>query len=290
MSLDVLKIASANPFVRQDHSDVASVLANMAREAAEQGASLVVFPELCLATHIPHDDFLSQDTLDAILASLSCFISQTADLSAVSVVGLPVCHEGKLYDCAAVVQGGMLLGLVPKTHIPQNQQNAYFTEPPKANLTYEFEGNFVQMGTKQIFVDTLRRHFRFCVEVGEDAHMMIPPSTYAAMAGAMVICHLSCNDDTREQTRAMLTAQSYRLVSAVVSVDSQGDALLAQDGEVMDTTVSEVDLARLAYQRRRRDTFQNHTAGEYTEVYFSTQSVDLFVEENFSESNTQILW
>ncbi len=275
----LVKILPLIPPTYDGQENIAELCITMAEEACEAGATLLAFPALCLARDKSLEDMIAQCHLDDILSRLADFVAGTAHLPCVSVMGLPVCHEGKLYDCGAVCQGGVLLGIVPKAHIPRNSANMYFTPAPKANLTYEFQGSYVQFGTKQIFVDTSHPHFRFCLEIGEDASVMIPPSTYATMAGATVICHLSEAQETvREQQ--FLLSQSARSTAVCVSVGKE--ALLAVDGEVLDIMDGVgVDLEAIAYQRRRRDTFQNDTAGEYTEVYFSSEKEydSLYAEE-----------
>ena len=253
--------------------NISTLCADLSHMACGQGARLIVFPELCLAGSFTQEDLLAESTLDTITDTLKDLIAQTATLPCVLVAGLPVCHAGKLYNCAAVIQGGMLLGLVPKTYIPRNNQNTYFTPPPSANLTYEFMGSYLQLGTKQIFVDTSNPTFTFCVEVGEDALAMIPPSTYATMAGATVVCHMT-DTPIDDMAYPMMAAHSRRTVSACVSVPTTGDVWIGQNGERLDPITGEVDLAMLARCRRGRWTFENHTAGEYTEVYFSLDSIE----------------
>ena len=273
---DFVKVLAAVPQPSDGCQALSDVCAEAVISAADSGAALVVLPELCLAEDICSERFLDQDALDGIWDELKRFMEKTAFLPCVCVVGLPLCHEGKLYDCAAVTQGGMLLGLVPKTHIPRNQENAYFTPAPKSNLTYEFEGNYIQLGVKQIFVHTGEPAFRFCVELGEDGDMMISPATYSAMAGATMICHPTIQETPMR--RLLLTAQSHRLSAAYLSAPREGASLIAIDGVASDRMAENVPLSALAYARRQRDTFVNEMAGEYTEVYFDLNFTPLTID------------
>lgn len=281
MSKNIVKICAVQPPMVAPDVALADVFASMIEDAAAQGAHLVVFPELSLVKNVSHEQMLEDECLGRAQDELISLCEQTAHLDCAIVIGLPVCHEGKLYDCAAVLQSGTVLGLVPKTHIPKNLQNAYFATPPTANLTYQIGCNYIQMGVKQIFVDTIMPNFRFCLEIGEDAYTMIPPSTYATMAGATVICHVT-RQTVDETDQTLLLAQSRRTTSACVSVPAEGRPLLAQDGLLIDMTYGEIDLDMLSYERRRRDTFRNDTAGEYTEVYFcSNQEIKMLTESDF---------
>lgn len=305
-----IKVMAASPEGMRvaDCENNAAQCAEAALTADAEGVSLIVFPELCLTGYTCGDLFLNKKLIDAALEALRDYLTATAECEIISVVGLPLLHVGKLYNCAAVCQGGMLLGLVPKSHIPNYagmDESRYFAPAPDANLTYEFDGCFVQFGTKQLFVSTTTPDFRFAVEIGADAEAMIPPSTYEAMAGATVICHPSASPEIvgREDFRKQLAASlSARLTAGYLSAEAgcgesttdfvfSGHTLIAENGEILSEKapfagdcgcVTELDLEHLTHERRRISQFLNQESGEYTEVYFTqtltetelTRSVD----------------
>ena len=296
-----IKVAAITPQIHvADPRHNAEVCASLVYRAEEQGATLAVFPELCLTGYTCGDLFTSRKLLDSALEGLRLFLAMTAESETVSVVGLPVAHADKIYNCAAVCQGGLLLGLVPKTYLPnyaEGQELRYFAPAPDANLTYELDGSFVQMGTKQIFVSTTVPDLRFGVEICEDLYAPIPPSTYAAMAGATVICNLSASIEIVGKAafrRASVLAQSARTCTGYVFANSgmgesttdavyAGHAMIAECGRLLCESkpfcddgmcISEIDTELITSERRRINTFENKGAGEYTEVYFSHTLID----------------
>ncbi len=291
-----VKVAVATPALRvADPLHNAAACAEMALEAAAAGVSLVVFPELCITGCTCGDLFLQDHLLAGASNALRAYLAATADSEIVSVVGLPIAHADKLYNCAAVCQGGLLLGLVPKTHLPSDtalHQLHCFTPAPTANLTYEFDGAYVQMGTRQIFVSTTVPELCFGVEIGEDLFAAIPPSTHAAMAGATVITHPSATPAAvgkGDVRHAIIQSQSARTLSGYVHANAgegesttdgvmPGDAVIYENGKCLATRpefsapglcITELDVADLVRERRRVNTFDNATVGEYTEVYFA---------------------
>lgn len=296
-----IKVAAITPHIRvSDPVYNAAECARLACLAAEKGATVAVFPELSLTGYTCGDLFTHRKLLDGALDALRAFIAATAEYEMVSIVGLPVSHADKIYNCAAVCAGGMLLGLVPKTHLPnyaEGHELRYFTPAPDANLTYELDGSFVQMGTKQIFVSTTVPDLRFGVEICEDLYTPIPPSTHAAMAGATVIFNLSASIEIVGKAafrRDSVVGQSARTCTGYVFVNSgkgesttdavyAGHAMIAENGRLLseckpfsgdEMCISEIDTELLVHERRRINTFENKGAGEYTEVYFSHAFMD----------------
>lgn len=294
-----VKVAAATPVVRvADPAANAAACAAMTAEAAAAGVALVVFPELCLTGYTCGDLFLHDQLQKGALDALRTFLAATADSDIVSVVGLPVAHADKLYNCAAVCQGGMLLGLVPKTHLPnyaEFDEMRYFAPAPKDNLTYDLDGSFIQLGTRQIFVSETLPDLRVAVELCEDVLTAIPPSTYAAMAGATVICNLSASPASvskGDYRHVMIRSQSARTVAGYVYAGAgigesttdgvmSGHSLIYENGHCLaertslsrpGLCISEIDVSDMICERRRINTFDNRHAGEYTEVYF-TQTV-----------------
>ena len=298
-----IKVAVATPRLR-----VADCLYNeqacaaLTREAAEQGVKVVVFPELCLTGYTCGDLFCHATLLDAALESLRAYLSDTAECDVVSMVGLPFMAADKIYNVAAVCHMGQLLGLVPKSHIPnfgEFYEARCFAPAMKENLTCELDGSFVTLGVKQLFVCTTMPTLRIGVEICEDLLVSVPPSCAIGAAGATVICNLSasCEGVGKDAyRRSMVVSQSSRTMSAYLyancykgesttDVVFSGHAMIAENGTLLSErkpfakpdvglTVTEVDVGRLVYDRRRTNTYSNQGSGEFSEVYF-----DLAVED-----------
>ena len=296
-----VKVAAATPALRvADPVANAAACAAMTVEAAASGVSLMIFPELCFTGYTCGDLFLHDHLIKGALDALRAYLVATADSDIVSVVGLPIAHADKLYNCAAVCQGGVLLGLVPKTYLPNHSEFnevRYFASTPEANLTYEFDGSYVQLGARQIFVSTTLPDFRFAVEICEDLLVATPPSTAAAMAGATVIGHLSASPAVVGKSayrHTMVQSQSARTLTGYIyagagegesSTDGvmSGQAFIYENGRLLAERpdfsdpgycITEIDVADMTRERRRLNTFSNKNVGEYTEVYFSQTLTD----------------
>ncbi len=271
--------------------------AAMAQVAASEGVSLAVFPELCLTGYTCGDLFLNKKLTDSALDALRTYLAMTADCDTISVVGLPVAHAGKLYNCAAVCFGGVLLGLVPKAHISnRTDEGRYFTPAPTQNLTYEFDGCYVQMGPKQIFVCPAVSDFTFAVTVGGDLTLPVSPAVGACSAGTTVICHPAATPEIvgqADKRRRVASDISDRLLCACVTAEANvgesttdyvfgGHCLIAEKGTVLaenlpfanEACTTEIDVQMLAQERRRLNTFDNTQTGDYTEVYIDIMPMD----------------
>ena len=297
-----IKVATARPDVRvADCAYNLNACLDCAAEADRSGVKLLVYPELCLTGYTCGDLFLQDILPYEASEALRQFAAATAGYDMVTVIGLPVAHAGKLYNCAAVCRGGQILGLVPKTHLP-NYAEFYearqFTPAPDGNLTYELDGQYIPFGTRQLFVCTDVPDFRFAVEICEDLWAPVPPSSAAASAGATVICNLSASNETigkAEYRRSLVSGQSGRLVAAYLYANCghgesttdtvfSGHSLIAENGSVLAERapfasggallITEIDVQRLAFDRRRMNTFGNRTAGEWSEAYFSLEPVE----------------
>ncbi len=262
------------------------------RRAGGDGVQLAVFPELGLTGYTCSDLFLQQPLQRAAEASLKEIIAASAELELVSVVGLPVAVDGKLYNCAAVVHGGRLLGLVPKTFLPnygEFYELRHYNPAPDALRTIRFAGADVPFGTKLLFRCAEMPEFTLGVELCEDLWAALPPSTHHALAGATVIANLSASDETvgkAEYRRALVSQQSARLLCAYIYADAgHGESttdmsfaahdLICENGSLLADSkpfgeayaCTELDLGRMMSERCRNTTFRTETAG-YTVVEF----------------------
>ena len=259
------------------------------QQAAEDGCQLTVFPELGLTGYTCGDLFLQQPLLDAAEAALREILKASEALQLVALVGLPVTVDAKLYNCAAVICQGALLGLVPKSHIPnygEFYEKRHYCAAPAGVKEISFAGQKTLFGTKLLFRCETMQAFTLAVEICEDLWAPLPPSTAHALAGATVLANLSASDETvgkAEYCRALVSQQSARLLCAYLYADAghgesttdmvfSGHNLIAENGALLAESrpfsqalaCTELDLGRLLAERRRNTSFEPVTDGYET--------------------------
>ena len=227
MRYGFLRCAAASPALRVADCDynAAQIIAAM-RKAAECGVQLLCLPELCLTGYTCSDLFLQETLCRGAEDALRRIVQASADCPLVVLAGLPVRHNGKLYNCAAVVCGGKLLGLVPKTHLPnygEFYEKRHFAPGMETPEPLTLAGQQTQIGTKLLFACQAMPEFVLGVEVCEDLWAPVPPSCAHALAGATVVCNLSASDETvgkADYRRALAAGQSGRLLCGYVYADA----------------------------------------------------------------------
>ncbi len=265
-----IKVAAAQfPLSLGDPAKNAVSIIERIREADAAGVNLLVFPELCLTGASCGDLFFSDTLLRATQEALHTVAAATTDARVVAVIGLPLTHRGKLYDCAVVLSDGHLLGIVPKTHLSREQMRQ-FTPAPMMMATW---GDGVPFGSELVFCHKELGNYAFAVEIGDEVAMRGAPSEALCAAGATIILNLAAAPKrigSSERIETHLFDTSARLHCAYVRAgagvgESTGDVVyagerwIAQSGSIVacaaafDETpllVSEVDVARLSHDRR----------------------------------------
>lgn len=283
-SHNFVRVAVAIPEVKvADPAFNAAQSIALIEEASRAGAALVALPELGLSAYSCEDLFHQQALLDAVQAALGKVLEDTADLRIVAVVGAPVQVDGLLYNCAAVMCDGRILGVVPKTFLP-NYREFYelrqFT-PGDACGRNEIDlcGQRVPFGARLLFRAEAQPLLTFAVEICEDLWTPIPPSSYAALAGASVVVNLSASNVTvgKDEWRRQLVAnQSGRCIAGYLYCASghgesttdmawDGHGMIYENGSWVAETqrfqyrpqlvTGDLDLDRLAQDRMRTNTF-----------------------------------
>ena len=297
-----LRAASATPKIRVADCDYnASAIIEQARQASENGASLIVFPELCITGYTCHDLFLQQSLLDAAEKALERIMEETKELEAVIICGLPVPASGKLYNCGAVICKGKLLGLPAKTFIPNYSEFyelRHFTPAGEEPGWKKFAGQYTMIGQPMLFYCNDMPEFRFGVELCEDLWTPDPPSTMLAKNGALIIANLSASDEVigkADYRRMLVRSTSARLLSAYVySSAGQGEStqdlvfsghdLICENGTMLAESkrfaagiiYGDIDLQRLMHERRRANTFtMSDDVIEYASFDLSFRDVEL---------------
>jgi NAD+ synthase (glutamine-hydrolysing) len=261
----------------------------LARRAAEDGAVLAVFPELGLSAYTNEDLFHQDALLRASLAALRQVVDASQSLDTVLVVGLPLVADAKLFNCAAVVHRGRVLGLTPKRYIPNYREfyeKRQFTSGRDASRDHvTLFSERVPFGSDLVYEAEQLPGFSLHVEICEDLWVPIPPSTTAALAGATILANLSASNVTvakAEYRRALCNGQSAKCVAAYLYAAAgagesttdlawDGHAMVWENGELLgeserfsaneQVVLADVDLDRLRQDRLRLTSF-NDQAGE----------------------------
>lgn len=293
-----VKVAAAFPRVRVgDPKHNTDEAIRLCGEAERSAVKILVFPELNLTGYTCADLFQNDTLLSSVQNELLRFLRETRGTSVVSVVGLPLAVHGKLYNCAAVCQAGKLLGIVPKTHIPnygEYYEKRWFTGyagTPSA-ISLGALGD-VPFGAELLFSCREVPALKFAVELCEDLWVTVPPSSAHAAAGAVLICCPSASNETigkAEYRRSLVTVQSARIAGAYIyascgdgesttDVVFGGHGMIAENGTMLaerapfadetELLVSEIDVERLAHERLRLNTFTATFCEKYREISFS---------------------
>ena len=290
-----LKTAAATPTIRvADPAYNAQEIAGLLKQAAQQGVKFLVFPELCLTGYTCGDLFLQPLLLSGAEQGLAAILEESKSLPLLAAVGLPVAVEGKLYNCAAVFSQGKLLGLVPKLHIPNYSEfyeQRHFTSGAGTAGEVPLCGQTVPFGEKLLFRCEDFPLFTAGFEICEDLWVAQPPSGDLAEAGALVIGNLSASDEMigkEDYRRQLVSSQSARLVSGYVYADAgygesstdlifAGHNLIGENGSILTESklfenqlvATELDLFKLAQERRRLTTYRQGREGDFRVVSFS---------------------
>ncbi len=281
------------PFVRvADPVYNAEQTIGLARRASAQNAAVSLFPELGISAYSNDDLFHQEALLDRVLDSLQSVVEASRELSPILLVGAPLRFEGKLFNCGVAVYRGRILGITPKTYLPNYREfyeKRQFTSGRLAvSREVQILGDTVPFGSDIIFDATNVDDFSLHMEICEDVWTPIPPSTYAALAGATVLCNLSASNITigkAEYRRDLCAGQSGKCVAAYLySAAGPGESTtdLAWDGHALiyenneklaeaerfpqeeQIIFADIDLERLAQDRMRLGSF-NDAVGDHLE-------------------------
>jgi len=194
---------------------------NLAAEASSHDAALAIFPELGLTGYANDDLFFQDALLGAAQEAIAELVRASRELKPVLVVGAPIEADAKLFNCALIIYRGRILGAVPKLYLPNYREfyeKRQFTSGSKASVsTIQVAGEEVPFGSDLIFAAENWPNFAMHVEICEDLWTPLPPSSYAALAGAFVLVNLSASNITigkAEYRRMLCASQSAKCVAA----------------------------------------------------------------------------
>ncbi len=286
----VPRLKVADPRANVNH------LVNLAREADDAGAAVVVFPELCLTGYTCGDLFHQEQLLRAAAQGLDAFAEATVALEALLLVGLPLLHRNRLYNCAAALQGGRLLGVVPKSFLPtyrEYYEKRWFCSGlGVTGETVRLLWEEVPFGTDLLFDDGGR--LVVGVELCEDVWNVVPPSSYQALAGATVLANLSASISLvakGDYRRQLIANQSGRCVAAYVYASSGvdesttdvvygGHSLIAENGAILAEgepyarenrlILADIDIDRLVATRCAETSFDDNPCPPFRRIALAT--------------------
>lgn len=294
------RIAAATPQVYvADVEENLKQIQEKIKQAAGKGCGAVCFPELSLTAYTCGDLFRDRTLLLRAERALETLMERTAGLDILCVVGVPVPWEGALYNCAAVFHRGRLLGLPAKEYIPNYSEfyeARHFTSAPEAQEV-SYAGQRALLGKGLLFCCENVPELSVGVEICEDLWSALPPSIGLARNGATVLLNPSCSDETigkAEYRRELVRQHSGRLLAAYAYVDSglgesttdmvfAGHDIIAENGAILKESElfttglieADVDLERLAQERRRMNTWQSVHEEGYVRVPFRYEQATL---------------
>ena len=300
---DFVRVAVAVPTCRiADPAYNAARSIEMARQAQQQGVALLAFPELGLSAYTCDDLFHQRALLDACETALAQIVAASADWSMAVIVGTPLRVAHQLYNCAVVIAGGKIQGVVPKSYLPNYgefyEARQFSTGDYAVDTEVELFGERVPFGAALLFQVANLPLFKFHVEICEDVWVPVPPSSFAALAGASVLVNLSASNVVVGKAgyrHQLVSQQSARCLAAYLYTSAgsgesstdmawDGQALIYENGELLAESkrflddasliVADVDLERLSRERMHQTTYaqsvQRHAAevGKFRTVRF----------------------
>ena len=300
MNHGFVRVCAATPKIQvADPEFNGNEILKLMEEGRDHHAFLMVFPELCLTGYTCNDLFWHAPLLEKAKETLKKLVDASADFPMLLFVGLPWEYQGKLYNVTAAVCQGHLLGLVPKTHLPNYSEfyeMRHFTPGNQRPVMVPWKDGQVPMGTNLLFQCDSVPGLTIGAEICEDVWVPCPPSISHAMAGATVIVNCSASDETvgKDSYRmSLISGQSARLVCGYIySNAGEGEStqdlvfgghnIIAENGTVLavserfghQTIYADLDLLRLNSERRRMTTYGQLTPEQietYQTVHFSLQ-------------------
>ncbi len=296
-----IKAAAATPDIRVADVDFnTEKICGAIGEACETGAKIIVFPELCITGYTCGDLFTQDALLKSAREALMRIAKYTKEKDILAFVGMPLSVRGKLYNTAAALNRGKVIGFTTKTFLP-NYAEFYemrqFTPGPDKAGYIEFEGEQVPFGPQILFEASGIEGLVVSAEICEDVWSPVPPSIQAAIEGATVIVNCSASDETIGKDvyrRELIAGQSARLIAGYVYANAGegesttdvvfgGHNIIAENGAVLmeaeryrnEIIYSEFDLKRIVSERRKNTTFQSVPTGTLMRVPFAIEKEEV---------------
>lgn len=280
-----VKVAAAVPAVKVADCEYNTLqIENIIAQAEGKGVEIIVFPELCITGYSCQDLFRQSLLLEQVEASMLMLLDFTRNLDIISIVGLPVVVGDMLLNCAAVIQKGDLLGLIPKTYLPNYSE---FYEKRWFASSQDLQPTEIRFAGNKILVTSQPTLFKTCdgvlfgIEICEDVWAPAPPSNRLALAGADMTFNLSASDELigkHKYLKSLLSQQSARTISGYIysgcgfgessqDVVYTGNAFIYENGQLLaegerfsfkpQVIISQIDIEKLRSERRNNSTYVN---------------------------------
>lgn len=302
-----VKVAAATPDIRvADVEFNTQNIINAMEEAQKNGAKILVFPELCVTGYTCSDLFDHSVLLKASRKALLEIAENTNDKDMLVFVGAPLEVNGKLYNVAAAMNQGEIIGFTTKTFLPnygEFYEMRQFIPGPQTVREITFEGKKIPFGPQILFQAEGMEELVVAAEICEDVWSPVPPSIQAALEGATVIVNCSASDETIGKDtyrRALISGQSARLISGYIYANAGegesttdlvfgGHNIIAENGTVLkessryvnEIIYSELDLQRITGERRKNTTFQPLDEETLVRVPFTVEETKTFLTRTF---------
>lgn len=307
-----IKVAACTPEIQVADVDfnVDKIISQL-EKCMEEGVKVAVFPELCITGYTCQDLFFQNALLDKAMEGVVKIAKTTADSDMLVAVGVPVRANGKLYNCAAVIQDGEVRAFVPKTHLPNYNEfyearhfAPYRGECAAIDLREYGQLEFIPPMEQTVFVCEEIPELVVGFELCEDLWVADPVSNYLAKAGATLICNLSASDEVigkDSYRRQLVSNQSARLVAGYIYCSAgdgestqdmvfSGHNIIAENGSILaesrlfenGITISEIDFKKLAFERRKISTYPASAEWDYSSKDSGFLDKDNISRERFS--------
>lgn len=302
-----IKVAAATPDIRVADVDYnkGQIIKQM-DEAAEAGAKIIVFPELCITGYTCSDLFLQDILLNSAKKALVEIAEHTKNLDALVFVGAPIAVGGELYNVAAALNHGNILGFTTKSFLPnygEFYEMRQFRPGPKKAEKILFGGKEIPFGPQLLFVENQMANLIVSAEICEDVWSPVPPSIEAAREGATVIVNCSASDETigkASYRESLISGQSARLISGYIYANAGegesttdlvfgGHNLIAENGTILAEAkrfsngiiYTEFDVQKIANERRKNTTFTETQEHVLPRIPFGLEQTETILTRTF---------
>ena len=275
------------------------------QKAHDEHVKVLVFPELCLTGYTLEDLFYQKRILNEVYQQIEEILDATYELDMLITFGLPLIHMNKLYNCALVIEGGDILGVVPKTYIPNYHEfyeGRHFASAPKEDSEIMINGDYYPFTTDILFEAFQQQNLKVAVEICEDLWAPLPPSTFHCLNGATLILNLSASNDLATKSdyrRQLVSSHSARLVcgyaccnaglgESTTDVVFSNHHIIAENGTILEESLqyesgliyTDIDFERIVSERLEMTTYETRH-DDYHYIPFDIQDEDLELEHYY---------
>ncbi len=305
-----IKTAVGTPKIRlADCEYNAHQIIKLMLEASDKKANVLALPELCITGYTCGDLFAQRRLLNGALEALQVIVKESRGLNLLTILGMPLIHSGKLYNCAVVIYNGSVLGVVPKKNLPNYNEfyeQRHFAAAGEGLSVVRLLGSEVPFGTNLIFSCDEIEFFSVAVELCEDMWVPSPPSVGHALAGASIIVNLSASDEIigkEEYRRSLVNGLSASLICGYVYAGAgegesttdmvfAGHKMIAEYGTMLaehppfsreeGLLISEIDVDFIENERRRISTFPSAKDENYRRIAFHMRKDETALTRKFA--------